>query len=399
MLELNPPRSIATPTLLAFPFRPFFLLAALYGAALVAAWLAFLFAGLPLPLGVNPAQWHGHEMLFGFVPAAIAGFLLTAMCNWTGAPPLAGRPLAALILLWLAGRLALWGSGLLPPWLVALADLSFLPVLAAYVGKVLMRHGNHRNLVLVGMLSLLTLANVFMHVGFAGIWPAGAAVGEVLALDLIAVIIVVIGGRITPAFTANWLRLRGGSPELVRRSERLDAWAMRLTLLMVPADLAFGWPWLGALAAAAAALVNAWRLWQWRGWRAAAEPLLWILHLGMAWIVLALSLKAATPLLGLSPAAWMHALGAGAMGTLIFGVMTRVSLGHTGRPLRLPRGARLIYWSVLLAGVARLATAFGLGDYRGGLLVSAAAWVLACVAFLALYWPILSGPRADGRPG
>jgi len=398
-MERNAQRLNDTPVLLAFPFRPFFLLTGLYGAALVAAWVAFLFAGLALPLGVNPAQWHGHEMLFGFVTAAIAGFLLTAMCNWTGAPPLKGKGLAALALLWLAGRVVMWASGVLPLWLVAAVDLSFLPALAVYAGRVLVRYQNHRNLVLIGMLGMLTLANALTHLGFSGIWRAGAGVGEVLALDLIAAIMVVVGGRITPAFTANWLRFRGGSPEVVRRSDALDAWALRLTLLMVPADLLLGWPVVGAVVALLAGVANGWRVWQWRGWHAAAEPLLWILHLGMAWIVVALLLKAATPLLGLNPAAWMHALGAGAMGTLILGVMTRVSLGHTGRPLTLPKGASLIYAFVLLAGLVRLAAALDLADYRISLTISALGWVLAFAIFLVLYWPILSRPRADGRPG
>lgn len=394
MAELKHP-----PVLLAYPFRPFFLLTGIYAALLVLAWIAFLLAGLPLPLGVNAAQWHAHEMLFGVVPAAIAGFLLTAMCNWTGAPPLQGRGLLALLLLWLAGRVALWTSGLLPLWLVALIDLSFLPALGAYAARVLRRYGNTRNLVLVGLLSLLAVSNLLMHLGFIGVWVQAARLGEVLALDLIAVIMIVIGGRITPAFTANWLRMQGRDPGVVRRSEQLDRYALLSALLMVPADLVPGLPALGAAAALSAGLVNGWRLWRWRGWHAAAEPLLWILHLGLAWVVLGLLLKAATPWLGLNPSAWMHALGTGAIGTLVLGVMTRVAMGHTGRALRLPRGAIVIYLAILLAGLARLATALNLTDYRLALSVAALGWVVAFGLFAIMYWPILSRPRADGRPG
>ena len=305
----------------------------------------------------------------------------------------------ALVLLWVAGRVVMWASGVLPLWLVAAVDLAFLPALAIYAARVLLAAGNKRNLVLIVLLSLLTASNVLMHLGFTGLWPQAGRLGEVLALDLVAVIMIVIGGRITPAFTANWLRVQGRDPSVVRLSATLDRWALVTALLMVPADLVTGTPWLGALAALTAALVNGWRLLQWRGWRAANEPLLWILHIGIAWIVVALLLKAATPLFALNPSVWMHAMGAGAIGTLILGVMTRVSLGHTGRPMRLPAGALIIYASVLLAALARLAAALNLVDYRLSLIVSALGWIVAFVVFLGLYWPILSSPRADGRPG
>ncbi|MFD2434980.1 NnrS family protein [Modicisalibacter luteus] len=351
-------RANDVPVLLAFPFRPFFLLTALYAAGLVAAWVAFLFAGMPLPLGVNPVQWHAHELLFGMVPAAIAGFLLTAMCNWTGASPLRGGGLLALILLWAAGRAAIWLSGWLPLWLVEAIDLAFLPLMAAYVARVLLRHGNRRNLVLVALLALLTGANLLMHLGFSGIWPTGGRLGEILALDLIAVIMVVVGGRITPAFTANWLRMKGRDPAQVRRSEALDRAAFWSTVVMVPADLTMSLPALASVMALFAALINGWRLFAWRGWKASEEPLLWILHFALAWIVVALLLKAMTPWLELSPSVWMHAMGAGAGGTLILGVMTRVAMGHTGRPMQLPRFAIWIYVAVIIAGLVRIIAAF-----------------------------------------
>lgn len=388
-----------TPVLLAFPFRPFFLLTALYAASLIAAWIAFLFGGLPLPLGVNPVQWHAHELLFGMVPAAIAGFLLTAMCNWTGASPLKGRGLLALVLLWAAGRAVMWTSGWLPLWLVAIVDLAFLPAMAAYVAWVLLRHGNYRNLVLVALLILLTVANLLMHLGFSGFWGEASRLGEVMALDLIAVIMVVVAGRITPAFTANWLRTRGMDPALVERSEALDRAAYWSILLLVPIDLSMALPALGSVLAFFAAVVNGWRLYRWRGWYTAKEPLLWILHLAMAWIVVALVFKALTPWLGLSPSVWMHAMGAGAIGILILGVMTRVAMGHTGRPMHLPRLAIWIYVAIVTAALARIVAAFVPELAVSALIVSAAAWSVAFLLFVGIYWPILSRPRADGRPG
>lgn len=399
MAETSTYRVNDTPVLLAYAFRPFFLLAGAYGALMIAAWAAFLFAGLPLPLGISPPAWHGHEMLIGLVPAAIVGFLLTAMCNWTGAAPLRGGGLLALVLLWVAGRVVMWLSGSLPLWLVAAVDLAFLPAVAIYAGQVLLRHGNRRNLILSAILAAFALANLSMHLQYLGVWSLGQRVGELLALNLLAVIMIIIGGRITPAFTANWLRMQGRDPAVVRRSDNLDRWAMISALAMIPADFVLGAPWLGALVALVAAVVNGWRLLSWRGWHAADEPLLWVLHLGLAWVVVALLLKAAAPWAGLAPSVWMHALGVGAAGTLILGVMTRVSVGHTGRPMRLPRGAVLIYYAISVSALARLAAALGYADYRWSVIIAAVSWVLAFVLFTALYWPILSSPRADGRPG
>jgi uncharacterized protein involved in response to NO len=385
--------------LLAFPFRPFFLLTALYAVLLVAAWAGVLFGGLTPKFGVSVLQWHSHEMLYGMVPAAIAGFLLTAICNWTGAPPLQGFRLLALVLLWVAGRLAVWASGILPLWLVAGIDLAFLPVIAIYAARILIRHGNYRNLMLAAMLTALALGNLVMHLEFAGIVSPSGRAGELIGMNLIAVIMLVVGGRITPAFTANWLRMSGRNPESVRRSEKLDTLAMVSALLMIPADLVTALPWLSPVVALLAALINGWRIARWSGWQARSEPLVWILHLGLAWVVVALLLKAATPVVGLNATAWMHALGVGGMGTLILGVMTRVSLGHTGRPMRLPKGASVIYFAITLAVVARLAAALNLADYRFAIITATIGWITAFALFLVLYWPILSSARVDGRPG
>lgn len=168
---------------------------------------------------------------------------------------------------------------------------------------------------------------------------------------------------------------------------------------MVPVDLAMPFPVLASLMALFAALVNGWRLHAWRGWKASGEPLIWILHFAMAWIVVALLLKAMTPWLALSPSVWMHAMGAGAGGTLILGVMTRVAVGHTGRPMRLPRLAIWIYIAVITAGAVRVIAAFVPQLAYPALTVSAVAWVVAFLLFVLIYWPILSRPRADGRPG
>ncbi|MGD8428950.1 MAG: NnrS family protein [Ectothiorhodospiraceae bacterium] len=387
-------------TLFAYPFRPFFLLVGAYGGLIILAWVAFFLGWLTFPAHVVPVYWHAHEMLFGLVPAAIAGFLLTAISNWTGAPPLRSRGLVALVSLWIAGRLGMWLAGILPMTLVSAVDLAFLPALGAYAFVVLKRAGNRRNYFLVAIIGLLALANLGMHLGFLGMAPLLPRLAEIMALDLIALVMIAIAGRIVPAFTANWLRGHGSDPAVVRRNARLDAVALITTAAMIPADIVPAPPWVAAAVALFAAVANGLRLGGWAGWRTAREPLLWVLHLGYAWIVVALLLKAFAPVAGLPPSAWFHAMGTGAVGTLILGVMTRVALGHTGRPLALPRGAVSVYAAIIAAGIFRVIAALPVISHYTILVVGAAlCWSAAYILFTTMYWPILSRPRVDGRPG
>ena len=387
-------------TLLTYPFRIFFVLAAVYALLTITAWVGFLFAGWSLPLGWSPPQWHSHEMLYGFVGAALTGFLLTAMTNWTGATPLTGGHLLALVCLWLAGRLAFWLAGWLPSLWVAVIDLAFFPVLAIYVSWILLRYHNKRNLILVVRLTLLTAANLLMHCGLIHHNPAWLSLGQALALDVVTLLMVVIAGRITPAFSANWLRQHQGQAEKVIRSTSTDALAIGSVALLLVASALPTPDWGQGSLALAAAATNGLRLWQWSGWRTWREPLLWILHLSYAWIVLALLLRGIFLLTGSGSASlWHHTLTIGGMGTLILGVMTRVAVGHTGRPLRLPAYGLLIYLAITAAALLRLAAASQWIDYRLGVSLAALSWVVAFGLFLILYFPILSSPRPDGRPG
>lgn len=397
---MNRPPPNTTSTLLAYGFRPFFLLTGIYACLAVVGWMGFVLGGWPLPLGWSPLKWHSHEMLYGLVAAAIAGFLLTAITNWTNTPPVRGGKLLALVLLWLAGRVVMWLAGWLPSWLVALVDLSFLPVLGVYLLAVLWRYGNTRNLILVAVLALLTLGNLLMHLGFINIAPGLLQAGERLGFNVIVLMIVVIAGRITPAFSANWLRQQGGNPEWVVRSLWTDRLAIASVALLIPLDLLdVPTAALGTATLAAAAL-NGLRLWQWAGWRTAKEPLLWILHFAYLWLVLALLLRAGAHWdLGFSSSLWQHTLGVGGIGILLLGVMTRVSMGHTGRPLKLVRFGVWIYIAIIGSAVMRTLGAARVIDYQWGLISAAALWVLAFGLFVILYWPILSTPRVDGRPG
>jgi uncharacterized protein involved in response to NO len=384
-------------TLFSYPFRIFFLLVGLYGFAIVLAWMGFLFGGLALPVGWSPLHWHSHEMLFGFTSAAIAGFILTAVSNWTGSPPLQGAKLALLVATWVLGRVAMWCAGYLPLALVALIDMAFLLALAGVLLQILIRHGNKRNLPLGGMILLLALANLSMHIGFNTGVTAWLRQGQALAMGLITLIMLVIGGRIIPLFTANWLRNQGTAITPVSRPA-LDRAAILFAALLIPAEW-IDYPLLTGCLALIAAALSAWRLSGWKGWFCLREPLLWVLHLGYAWVIIALLLKGLSAFGLAAPAAWQHALGVGAMGTLILGIMTRVALGHTGRPLKLPAFGWLIYAGISLASVCRVAAALGWIPYAPGVMLAAAGWCFAFSVFVVLYWPIVSCPRIDGRPG
>lgn len=395
--------TVSTPAgsaLWAYPFRPFFLAAASYAVLALAGWLGVLLLGWPLAGDYAPMQWHSHEMLFGMVAAAIAGFLLTAMCNWTGATPLYGSGLQMLFGLWLAGRIGMWLSNWLPLELVAVIDLSFLAAVAVYAGRVIIGSGNYRNLPLVAVVSVLWLTNLLFH---AGVWSGDAGLVrrvELGTLLLIVMLIVIIGGRIIPAFTRNWLMRHQKDPQAVKTRAWVEVSSVTSVALLALLLLADAPTPVTAIMAALAGLANLMRLLAWRGWLARRDPLVWILHVGYAWVPLGLLLMAMSHAsLDVTATAWQHALGPGAMAVMIVGVMTRVALGHTGRSLALPRGAVVSYALILIAALVRLATALGWMPWKLGIMTTTLAWTGAFLIFLWFYLPILVRPRVDGRPG
>ncbi len=377
---------------LSYPFRIFFLACGIYAVLVIAAWLEIILGSLNLPLAWTPLYWHSHEMLFGVVTAAICGFLLTAICNWTGAQPLQGVGLMGLVSLWIAGRVVMWQGNYLPAELVILVDAIFLPVVTAYVTYILLRHGNKRNLILAAILTLLSLCNLAMHAGAYTNNSYWLWAGETCALGLITLIMVIIAGRIIPLFTTNGLRGQGFDVEKIKNSSLLSTLAIASTALLIP--LNFFTQYVIGVAALSAAVINALRLAQWASLATKREPLLWILHLGYAWIVIALLLKSMAAFnLWVSPSVWQHALGLGAMSSLILGMMTRVSLGHTGRPLSLPRSGVFIYVAISAAAIVRLLVALNWIDFQLGLIVTTCAWIAAFGIFTILYYPILTKPR------
>lgn len=391
----EPRRKPVTPqrgfALFALGFRPFYLLAAGLAVLLVPLWVLLL-AGA---LGIQPAMpallWHGHEMIFGFACAVIVGFVFTAAKNWTGLPTPTGKPLAALALLWLAGRIALLST---PPWLAAVVDLAFLPVAGILVAQVLIRAGSRRNYFVLLILALLTLANALSHAGAHGWLAISPLLGPHLAIALIAILCTVIAGRIVPSFTANalktvpWRNVWVDRVAITATVLGLLAWAVE-----APAGV------LGPLALLAA-LVQAVRCQGWRPFATLRTPLLWILHVSHGWLILALLILAASSLGWVGSNVAVHVLTVGTIAGLILGMITRTTLGHTGRLLKAGRIETTCYVLLQVSLLARVLPALlWPAAYMPGLHLSATLWSLCFALYLWKYAPMLWHPRVDGQEG
>jgi uncharacterized protein involved in response to NO len=385
--------------LFGYGFRPFFLGAGLLAALLVPWWAIWFAWGAPLPAGWPPTLWHGHEMLFGFIAAAIAGFLLTAVPSWTAARGFAGWPLAALAGLWAAGRVVIATAGLWPRVLAEAIDLAFLPALAVLVAPPLVRSRN-RNTRLLAVLAALWGLDLLFYRGLAGGNVALARHALLIGIDVVLLLVTVIGGRIIPAFTSAALRQRGISSPL-RVSPVLTGLAVGGMLAVIAADALAPESRLAGIVALAAAIIQAVRLAQWGTWRTLRMPIVWVLHLAYLWLPLGLALKALALLRALPPgASYLHALTIGAVTTMILAVMTRASLGHTGRPIVAARPTVWAYGLLTAAAAVRaLGPVYIALPYAQVILLAATLWTAAFVLFLGVYGPILLAPRADGRPG
>lgn len=381
-----------SPTLLAIAFRPFFLAASLWSALALALWIACFVTGVVLPSRFDALTWHIHEMLFGFVMAAIAGFILTAIPTWTGRRPIQGLPLASLVLLWLLGRAACLLSALMPSWLAAAIDLAFPAVLFLVVAREIVAARNWRNLPMPVPIAVLGLADLLMYLENTDLGVPGG-LGWRLGLAAIVMLMSIIGGRIIPNFTRNWLVKRGVATGLGAHGpvDRAALGALHTGLLGWAIFPAFR-P-LGALLLLAAVL-NLWRLARWRGGATLSEPLLAILHLGYLWVVVGAALLGISILANAVPmAAAIHALTAGAIGTMVIAVMTRVSRGHTGRLLEADRVTTLIYLMTSAAAVTRVVAAFAGGSAILLISISAVLWVTGFALFAIAYGPMLVSAR------
>jgi uncharacterized protein involved in response to NO len=372
-------------------FRPFYLLASVYAALSIAAWM-LQYTGLVPGALLRGAAWHAHEMLFGFSFAVVAGFLFTAVRNWTQQPTPTGLLLAAIVALWIAGRVLVptpFGAA------AAIVNAAFPLAVAAGIAVPLWRSGNRRNYFFVALLAGAALAAAVFHLAALGRVELPQRLGLRAALDLMLFIVAVVAGRVIPMFTNNGVPGAGAT-----RRVWLERASLAVVLLVLAADV-FG---LGArglmVLLLAAALLHGARLALWRPWRTGGNPLVWVLHLSYAWIVVHFAMRAAA-LAGLVPDALAtHALTIGTIGGMTLGMMTRTARGHTGRPLVADRVEVACYVMVHLAAAIRvfgpLASPFA---YVPAVVASGLLWSAAFALYAVRYWPVLTRPRVDGQPG
>ena len=380
-------RRYSGPPVFSFGFRPFFLFSALWAAAAVPIWIASFTLGDGMIGALDGRNWHIHEMLFGYLGGVIAGFLLTAVPNWTGRLPVTGAGLAGLFGLWVAGRVA----GFAPASLsvpAAIVEAGFLIVFAAVVWREVLAAGNRRNLPICLMVTVLALANVAFHL--RGAYPAIGPGAERAAVAVIIGLVALIGGRVTPSFTQNWT-LAHGITARPTAFNGFDKATLALTGLALVAWVIAPYALVSGGLMLLAGAANAVRLWRWRGWLARREALVWILHAGYAWVAIGLALLG---LAALAPAAvpftgGIHALTAGAMGVMTLAMMTRATRGHTGRPRVADAATTAIYVTIILAAVVRVCAPFHPAWSPALLGVSAVLWSLAFLGFAAVYGPML----------
>ena len=387
MLALRKGRMAAAPPFLRGGFRPFFFGAATWAVIAIGLWLCELAGFLGIPSAFEGVAWHRHEMLFGFVGAAVSGFLLTAIPNWTGRLPIAGKPLLALFALWAAARVAVLVSALASLWLASVFDVGLFVSLALLAAREVIA-SNNRNVPIVGLVLLFSVADAVDYLQTGGV--IAGDYGWRAAIALAIVMISMIGGRIIPSFTRNWLVKSGAVGALPTQPQKLDLVIIGSTALALLFWLAFPGERLTGAMLILASLAQALRLSRWGGRRTFSDPLVLILHVGYGWLPIGLFL------LGLAVAganvpqsAGVHALTAGAMTTMILAVMSRASLGHTGRELKASRATSVSYLCVTIGATLRVAASVGLGGYAAMLDVAGLFWGVALVVFAIAYAPVL----------
>lgn len=380
--------------LLTIGFRAFFLLAGLAALLLIMLWKSIYSGKLAGVAYFSNNYWHAHEMLLGYTVAVIAGFLLTAVRNWTGLPTSSGATLAGLCLLWLYGRIAPFYAGDIPDGFIAIIDFAFLPALAYQLSKPILQAKHYRSLVFIGLILLLIAGNGLMHSQALGWTEDTAALGVQLLVATVIAMILVIAGRIFPFFTE-----RGLPGVLPLRNPLLDKLSIAAAVIVFVMQMAEASAGLLTFAALAAAALNVWRVAGWFVPRVWYVPLLWILYIGYGWIILGFIFTALSAYKVILPALPLHAFTMGGIGVLTLGMMARVSLGHTGRALRVSNVIVAAFILINLAVAVRLFVplAFPAG-YTYTVYVSITLWLLAFLLFAFVYTPILTQPRADGQP-
>ncbi len=379
----------------ALGFRVFFALAGLFALILIALWGSIFDGSLVMDNYFSPTYWHAHEMLLGFSVAVIAGFLLTAVKNWTGVQTLHGNKLAGLSLLWVYGRIVPFYSELLPDLLIALIDFSFLPVLAFFVAKPIVQSRNYKNLFFIALLLLIALGNALIHAEILSFSANTAQSGLVLVVATIIMLILIIAGRVFPFFTE-----RGLTGVIAIRNPILDTIAIASSLLvfiLLIFDISGIFLFLSAVLAVVA---NSVRIAGWYVQKIWYVPLLWVLYMGYGWIITGFVFVALASFSLLQISLAMHAFTVGGIGVLTLGMMARVSLGHTGRVLKASNTIAIAFVLINLAALFRVFMPALLPQgYSGFLLISIYCWLAAFSLFIVVYTPILSAHRTDGQAG
>lgn len=390
-------RLMRLPPVLRGGFRPFFFLGALWAMIVVALWMLALAGTITLPTYLDPLAWHRHEMLFGYLGAVIAGFLMTAIPNWTGRLPIAGARLAGLAGLWIAARLAILLSAVIGALPAIALDVGFLATLAFVAAREVLAAKN-RNLPVVVAVGLFGIADALDHAEALGAAvPAG--LGWRLGFAVILMLVSLIGGRIIPSFTRNWLSKRGDVKGLPSQPDRFDIATLATTAVALLAWTALPDTAVSGGLLIAAGLLQMVRLTRWSGWRTWREPLVLILHIAYVWLPLGLLLLGASRFVWCIPrSSAVHALAAGALASMTLAVMTRATLGHTGRELRADGATQAIYLLVTLGAVVRFAAPMLPFDYIATVGLAGLLWSGAFLLYLLSYGPKLLGPRPDGRP-
>ncbi len=372
-------------------FRPFFLFASVFAALSIGLWAAQFAGWLGRPYLAGPL-WHAHEMLFGFTLAVMVGFLFTAGRNWSGRPTPSGALLAALALLWVAGRvLVVTPFG----WAAAIINAAFPLAAAVALAVPFWASRNRRNYFFVGLLVLMGVAGLGFHLSQLGVLDLPAWLGVQMALDVVLFIMAVMAGRVIPMFTNNGVPGAGAV-----RHALLEKAALASLLVLLAADLLRLHGMVLAALAAFGAVAHGWRWVLWRPWKTWRTPLVWVLHAAYAWLPLHLALRAAAALGWAPGSAATHALTVGAAGGLIIGMMTRTARGHTARPMRADRFDIACYALVLAAALVRVAgPLIAPGWLLHAVILSAALWCAAFALYALRYWPVLTRARLDGKAG
>ena len=387
-------RAWQRPALFSYGFRPFFLFGAVWAALAMLIWLAAMTVAIDLPTRFDAVSWHAHEFLFGYLSAVLAGFLLTAVPNWTGRLPMVGWPLATLFALWVAGRVTVFFSTLLPAAAAPLVDLAFPMILGGVILREIVAGKNWRNLIVLALLAVFTLANGLFHLQSLKGGYAAQGVGLRLGLATAVIMIAVIGGRIIPSFTRNWLAQSGNPARPAPPMQRFDKLVLGASVLVLALWVVQPVERLTGIALVALGILHLARLTRWQGLHTRAEPLVWVLHVAYAFVPIGALALGAVQILGkASTVEAQHLWMAGAIGAMTLAVMTRAARGHTGKPLEADRLTVAIYVCLFGSVFARLFTStWPATSYLSGVL-----WFAAFTGFVLSYGPLLLCAKPDSR--